>query len=161
MDTSSATNDDEKHEPPLNRPFAVVTENRDSLKNKSFAEPPTLFSRRSWLFPSLRMYRPAAFQSQSKRDLVTTWHRTIKNPQGSVRTIPFGPAGKLSSQPRRSSRGANQKRAEVPTHLAPSLVQYASAHLRSRKMMPPSLRHAPNSGQPAAWHHRSDFGWGN
>jgi hypothetical protein len=41
---------DAKHEPPLNHLFVAVTENRYSLKNKSFAEPPTLFSRWSWLF---------------------------------------------------------------------------------------------------------------
>ena len=40
-------------------------------------------------------------------------------------------------------------------------VEFASAHLNSRKMMPPSRRRAPKTARRAASHHRSDFGWGN
>jgi hypothetical protein len=69
-----------KHEPFLNRPFVVVTENRDNLKNKSFAEPPT-FSADVVAVPSLRMYG----WRRSNHNLAP--NRTIKNLRGSVRTI--------------------------------------------------------------------------
>ncbi len=154
-------------------PFVVVTENRDSRKNKSFVRAyhkwhsqslfgVTIFSADGHgLCRRYRMYRLPTFQSQFKRDLVISSHQTstIKNQRGSVRTIPFGRADKLSSQPRISSRGANQKRSEVPTHWAASLARYVSVHLHSRKMKPPWLHHAPKTERPAASHHRSDFGW--
>jgi hypothetical protein len=81
--------------------------------------PPSLrsFAADSHGLPSLRIYSLAACQSQFERDLVITSHRTPPSKIcGSVRAIPFGRAGKRSSQPRGSSLGADKKHAEVPTH---------------------------------------------
>src|SRR5262249_34851939 len=83
----------------------------------------------------------------------------VKNQQGSAHTIPFGRADRFSPQSRISSRGANQRQLEIPTRWAASLARHLSAHLHSRKMTPPWLRHGPKTERPAASHHRSDFGW--
>jgi hypothetical protein len=152
--------DGAKHELLLNRLFVVVTKNRDGLKNK-------------WSSPGLPVFSAGGRGCAVVKDVPTggvpiaiqprprhTWHRTapIKNLRGSVRTIPFGRADKPSLQPRRSSRGAYQKRAVAPTHWAASLVQYVSVHLHSRKMKSPWFHHAPKTERPAMLHHRSDFG---
>src|SRR5215470_19328083 len=114
------------------------------------------------LFPLLNHHIVVGTENRN-RSFIISWHQTgiIKNQRGSVRTTPFGCADKLSSQPRISSRGANQKSSEAPTRRAPCLVQCASVHLHSRKMEPPWLRHVPKTERPAASHHRSDFGWEN
>src|SRR5215813_128942 len=111
--------DGAKHELLLNHLCVVVTENRDGLKNKWSSRGPPVFSADG---------RGCAVVKDAPTGgvpIAHTWHRTalIKNLRGSVRTIPFGRADKLSLRPRRSNRGANQKRAEVPTHGAASLVQ--------------------------------------
>jgi hypothetical protein len=105
----------------------------------------------------------AALPSTIQGDIVISWHQigTVKNQRGSVHTIPYGRADRLSPQPRISTRGANQRRLEIPSRWAASLARHLSAHLHSRKMKPPWLRHGPKTERPAASHHRSDFGLEN